>query len=682
MRRITRFLLIFFTVLFFVMSICIICGTVILYRYSKSQIDEEILSAVNSYEETKFYCFSHYDRINHTGNAKEIENAKLGIGTKYSHISYNDIPEDLINAFIAIEDKRFLSHNGIDYLRTLKAIANYICGGKKTFGGSTITQQLVKNITGDDNITIDRKLREAFYAMDLEKKYDKSEIMEMYLNIINLANGCRGVSAASEYYFSKSLRELNVSECACIAAITNNPVKYDPQKNPEQNKKRRLLILKCMYESGFIDKPQYDDAVNTEIQLKISSSKDNNVNSWYIDAVTSDVINDFSVKYGISRKKASTILYSGGYKIYTAMDDEIQNILDDYFANYNNFPCDEKGNMPQASMIVIDPHSGDILGIAGGIGKKRANRIQNYATDTKRPPGSAIKPLSVYAPAIDMGLINWSTIIEDSPTSDIKGISWPSNANGKYIGETNIKYAISNSLNTVAVRVLDMIGNERSFDFITNKLNIKSLNPIEDMGSASLALGQPSRGITLRELTNAYSIFQDGIYSNSRTYYKVTDSTGKIILDNPLNQQCVISKETAAIMTKLLQSVVIEGTASGAIDLSNKMDVAGKTGTTQYSFDKYFIGYTPSLLAGVWYGYEIPQTLDFTRGNFSLCIWDEIMERIYNDTVYNSALYEFKMPVNVQEFSYNKTTGSIPYGDCEGTDIELGWFNINGTVFS
>ena len=678
MRRFARLLFVTAIIICFVASIGIMCGAAVLYKYSDSHVSEELMEAVRSYDETSFYYFDWEDRLYETGIEREMENASLGSGVKYEYTDYSEMPQNLISAFVAIEDKRFYTHNGIDYKRSMGAVMNYVVGGKKTFGGSSITQQLVKNITGNDAVLVERKLTEAFSAMALEKSYEKTEILEMYLNIINLSHGCRGVGAAAGYYFSKSVSDLDLCECACIAAITNNPAKYDPIFHPDENKKRRDIVLHCMLDEGYISQREYERAIKIDTTLNVAAQAPRKYNSWYADAVIKDVIGDFSRKYDISPETASVLLYKGGYKIYTAMDIEIQNILDGYFSDLSNFPCDENGETPQSSMIIIDPYSGDVLGIAGGVGEKIGDRIQGYATDTKRPPGSAIKPLSIYAPAIDRGLVNWSTVIEDSPVriDERSNTGWPQNANRLYVGRVNVRYALANSLNTVAVKILKMLGNQESFDFLTDDLLINSLDNTNDIGDASLALGQPSKGMTLRELTAAYSIFEDGMISKSRTYYKVTDKNGKVILDNSYSGREVISEPSAHIMTRLMQEVVKNGTASGYITLADRVEVAGKTGTTQYSQDKYFIGYTPELLAGVWQGYEMPKPLNCYRGNYSICIWDDVMSRIYNDTEYFKVL-KFKTTNRIAQLSYNKNTGEPPSQFDRIEDLELGWFAMD-----
>ena len=663
MKKLLKCLLILMIVLFSLASLGIICGAVRLSEYSDSRVDGELLATNYVNSETRFYYYDFDDRYERLGEAKLLEDASLDSGVKYKYVSLGEMPEDLINAFVSVEDKRFWTHEGIDVLRSGKAVVSYLFGNG-SFGGSTITQQLVKNLTGDDEFSIRRKLTEGFSALDLEKRYDKSEILEMYLNVINLSNGCRGVGAAVELFYSKSVGELTLSECAVIAAITNNPSRYDPVRHPENNLQRRDIILRCMLDEGYISDKEYLSAVSEPIELNMSAKSHNGVNSWYIDMVTSDVIADLSKKYGISKEYASLLLYRGGYKIYIAEDPEIQDILDEYYSDIYNFPEDSNGETPQSSMIIIDQYTGDILGVAGAVGEKKGNRIQNFATDTKRPPGSTIKPLSIYARAIDEGLVEWSTRVLDMPLQDTDGHGWPANASGKYEGEVTVKYAMENSLNTVAVRLFEELGADSVVKFLTEKLNMSSIDKEKDRGSAALALGQNTNGVTLRELTAAYTMFAEGIVSNPRSYFKVTDENGVVILDNSTEQEAVISRESAAICTKLLETVVDTGTAKGKITLDEKVEVAGKTGTTQKNCDRYFIGYTPELLGGVWYGYDYPKPLDDIGSNPSAYIWDDIMSEIYRRTDYGKKT-EFDLPDTVQR---------VTYGVGADGESEDGWF--------
>ena len=494
--------------------------------------------------------------------------------------------------------------------------------------------------------------------------------------MINLSRGCRGIGAAAEYYYSKEPMELTLSECATIAAITNNPSLYDPISHPENNMKRRNIILRCMYELSFISDEEYEIAVSQPISLNVSKSKNDGVNSWYIDMVTRDVIEDLCHKFGLTQSAASLMLYRGGYKIYTAIDPSVQEVLDEYYSNEYNFPIDNNGNIAQSAMIIIDPYNGDILGVAGAIGIKKGNRVQSFATDTKRPPGSTIKPLSIYAPAIEMGLIEWSSVFEDSPALFLgkEKKPWPQNVDRNYVGEVDIKYAVEHSLNTVPVKILDLLGQKETMEFLRNKLHMTSFDERIDSGAASLALGQPTYGVTLRELTAAYSIFQEGIMSTPRSYYKVTDASGKIILDNPTFQEAVISNESAAIMTKMLQSVVETGTAAGKITLKNKIEVAGKSGTSANNCDRLFVGYTPELLAGVWFGYEYPKNLTEFGGNLSVYIWDDVISNIYSSCDRYKKT-DFNVPDTVQKLSY-KSPIKNENTDAETPNYDVGWFNV------
>ena len=656
-------------------TVSILIGGIALNTYSNSRIDSALMDAGSNFEMTEFYCYDFTDRSERRGNPIPIEDAYLDSGIKYKNVTLDEIPKNLSNAFIAIEDKRFYDHNGVDIFRTCKAIMSYLFHGSR-FGGSTITQQLVKNLTGDAEPTVTRKIKEAFTAINLEKEYDKTEILETYMNVINLADGCRGVGAAADHFYSKELNELTLSECATIAAITNNPSKYNPRIYPEKNRKRRDLVLLCMLDQDMITEEEYAEAIKAPIKLNLSKDR-GSVNSWYIDMVCNDVIDSLSEKYEISKSAASLMLYRGGYKIYTAMDLNIQQILNKYYADIYNFPIDGNGETAQSAMIIIDPYTGDVLGVAGAIGEKKGNRVINFATDTKRPPGSTLKPLSVYTPALEDGIIDWSTVIEDSPViqGENGGSPWPQNVDRRYVGNVDVKYAVEHSLNTVAVKILHKLGAERSIDFLQNSLNIKSLDKKRDSGDAALALGQPSEGVTLKELTAAYSIYNEGIVSKPRSFYRVTDKNGVIVVDNSPEQKAVISRETAAIMTKLLEAVVDTGTAAGKINLDKTVDVAGKSGTSGNSFDRYFIGYTPELLGGVWFGYEYPKSLEVFGGNLSVYIWDEVMSEIYDKTDYGRKVH-FTVPETVQHLTYNSndTTDSIDRSKQIGSE---GWFKAS-----
>lgn len=673
MQKLIRPFFIFLMILSFIASILIIVGAISLYKYSSDKVNDELLEQVKQSHENQFYRFERSgEYVNPTPVLIEQKNNKSA-----GYVEYENISQNLINAFIAIEDKRFFKHNGIDYIRSTHAVFNYLTRSKDRSGGSTITQQLVKNLTGNDKRLVERKISEAFCALDLERKYDKTEILEMYLNVVNLSNGCIGIGEATEFYFSKDAASLTIKECACLAAIVKSPSKYDPILHPDNNAERAKTVLLCMLDQGYINENEYRKAIDEPLCINKNEKGIKKYNSWYIDAVIDDVIEDLARKYGISKQSASLLFYKGGYRIYTAMDNEIQSILEEYYLDIDNFSIDGSYDGLQSSSIIIDPDTGDILALVGAVGHKNGDRILNYATQTKRPPASTIKPLSVYALAIEKGIVNWSSIIEDSPVTTLKnGSLWPQNASKTYAGNVTIRYALENSLNTVAVKLLHEIGNKESFEFLTEKLGVSSLNRSKDMGDAALALGQPSSGITLRELVTAYSMFNDGIMRKSRIYYKVTDSNGKIILDNTAKEEQVISPETAAIMTKLLQAVIETGSANGYITINEFTEVAGKTGTSQSNMDKCFVGFTPSLICGVWTGYTNPAPLDRIGGNISAIFWDEIMYKINEKTEYFKDNI-FRIPTTVRKYSYSTTDGKLPRNFTCSDKMEEGWFVYN-----
>ena len=670
----------FVSAILIVIIISMIFGTVasagafvLLSDKSKLQVNSELLSSVQRDDNTTLYYYENGD-----ANHPRVLIKNLSISSaKYKYTPISKIPKDMINAFVAIEDKRFYKHSGVDFLRSGKAVLNYVLRKSSSFGASTITQQTVKNITGQSQRTPQRKINEIFQALNLENNLSKDEILEIYLNIINLSNGCTGVGAASEYYFSKSPDELLLHEAATIAAITNNPSLYDPRKHPENTQRRRDTVLLCMLEQGYISENEYSYAKEQPLTLKLNPNYSSSKNSWFTETVISDLVSDF-MSLGYSRQYAYSQIFHGGLQIYTTIDPEIQTILESYYVSLDKRLTTNKPS-PQSAMIITDPYNGNILGIVGAVGTKQGELLQNYATDTKRPPGSAIKPLSVYAPLIDRGEISWSTIVEDSPVSSTWGKDWPQNANRLYMGNIDISYAIANSVNTVAVKMLYKLGETQSLSFLKDNLNIQSLvspskNAPDDVNAVSLALGQTLHGITLRELVSAYSIFAQGNMSKSRSYYKVTDANGNIIFDKRQNQTSVIKEESASIMTKLLEKVVNSGTAKGRVSLANQVSVAGKTGTTQNNCDRLFVGYTPSLLGGVWCGYDYPEPISTSLGNPSIKIWDDVMSEIYKTEKYKNAPCEFKYSSNIEKQTYNKITGApTSWGDGM-EDIAEGWF--------
>ncbi len=556
-------------------------------------------------------------------------------------VDYEEIPVYLEKAAVAIEDKRFYTHKGVDWYRTVGAFVNMFVTMKDDFGGSTITQQLIKNVTrkGED-ITVQRKLLEIFQALDLEKRYDKQEIVEWYLNAIYFGEGCYGVCTAADMYFGKQLSELTLAECASIIAITNNPSKYDPFVSESNNKDRQETILRCMYEQEMIDFQTYTDAVNEQLVFTRSDNEEYSqyIYSYYEETVINDVVEGLAERKGINNDTARSMLSSGGYLIYSCYDAKIQAAVDSIYQNVDSLPKPyyASDQQLQSAIVIMDPFTGEIQALSGGVGEKTGNYVLNRI-DSQRPAGSSIKPLSAYGPALEYGLITQNTLVDDSPDIELRGTWWyPRNAGGGYSGIITIRAALIGSINTVAAQIVDKLGVSASYDYLINKLGFTTLVP-DDESYAPLALGQFTNGVTVREMTQAYCSFvNEGVMTYSRTYTKVTDSDGTLIMDNPAQTIVSWKANTAANILNMLQAAVSQGT--GAEAYLSSTAVAGKTGTTTDNWDRWFAGMTEYYVAVVWTGYDLNGAMYF-NGNPAAQIWRKVMSQVLEGLDYKDFPY-------------------------------------------
>ncbi len=543
-------------------------------------------------------------------------------------VDFEDIPEHVKNAAVAIEDERFYEHSGVDLMSTMKAAVGYVFNNSTARGGSTITQQLVKNLTGDSEKNVTRKIQEMARAIELEKKLSKDEILELYLNTIYLSQGCNGIQSASNFYFGKNVSELTIAEGACLVGITQYPSLYDPLINPDKNKEKQELVLKKMYELDYITEAEYNEAVAEELMFVAEPNSRTSKQSYFVDQIIEEVLVDLQEEYGYTEAVAANLLYNGGLKIYSTVDPEIQGIAEDVFSNSNNLAAGPNGT-PQASMCVMDPYTGEVKAIIGGFGEKEGSRTKRRATDNKnfpRQPGSTIKPIAVYAPALEMGIIKPGTIYEDK---EITVGSWsPKNYYSGFKGKVTVKYAIDLSINTVPVQILQQMGVDISYDFLSSKVGITSLVSA-DKNLPALALGGLTNGVSNMELTAAYCTFvNDGKYNTPITYTKVVDSSGKVILQKKSKSNVAISKETARTMNGLLKSVCDSGTGTSA--RFGSYSIAGKTGTTDDDKDRWFVGYTPYYCAAVWVGYDTNESLSYFSSNPALNLWKLVMEEAHS----------------------------------------------------
>ncbi len=642
-------------------------------------------------------------------DGNEIETLAAS-GANRTYVTLDEIPDDLEHAFVAIEDERFYEHNGIDIRGIIRAAFVGIANGFDfTEGASTITQQLLKNnyfTTWTSETTfldrLERKIQEQYLAIQLEKVTDKDTILENYLNTINLGQNTLGVEAAAERYFNKSVSELTLSECATIAAITQNPSKYNPISNPDENNTRRKKVLENMLDQGYITEEEYEEAVNDEevydriaiVNAQTTSSSSST--SYFVDALTDQVYDDL-VDAGYSESEAYSLLYTGGLTIYSTQDSEIQAICeeeinndenyngkvlysfsyrltvtkaDGSYANYSeqtmltyyqasnsdydiNFSsieeCDEaieaykeaileEGDtiaeggetitytiQPQAAITVIDQSTGYVVATVGGRGDKTASKTLNRATSVTRQPGSCFKIIGCYAAALDAGGMTLATVQDDAPMTYANGTSL-SNWDGDYDGYTNIRTAITNSMNIVTVKNLTEIGTGLGYEY-AEALGITTL--VSGDNNQSLCLGGLTNGVTVEDLTAAYATIANGGDYNEPVYYtRVLDHDGNVILDNTENTSKEVLKDTTAwLLTSAMEDVVTSGTGAG--QTISGQATAGKTGTTTKNRDAWFAGYTPYYTAVVWGGYDDNTEQSYT--SYPKNIWKAVMTRIHED---------------------------------------------------
>ncbi len=646
-----------------------------------------VVIAIQGFESGDFELKIDKESLNYTSivygldeNGEYAECERIWAGENRIWVDYDMIPQDMKDAVVAVEDRRFLDHNGVDWGRTIYAFANMFFKFYDTeFGASTITQQLVKNLTGENQHRIDRKIKEILTAVYLEQHNTKDEILEAYLNIMPLDQNLNGVQAAAKAYFNKDVSELSLAECASLAAITQHPTKYGPFRSEENNKERRDMILGMMLEQGYITQQEYDEAVNAQLVFTKEQFKSdvNSYQSYYVDQVMTDVINDLVEKNGYQRSYAREVVTLHGIKIYTPMDISMQNTLEEQYETMSAFPKVSGAVSPQSAMVILGL-DGHVQAMVGGLGEKKGDLIFNRATSALRQPGSTMKPISIYGLAIEKGLINWSTIMTDKKIELSDGTIFSNYYNG-YLGDMPIEYALQRSVNTIPVQLSQTLTPRESFNFLTNKLGITSLvsskkvgtNVLSDINLSPMSLGGLTDGISPLELAAAYQIFANGGYYNEPiTYLRVEDSEGNVLLEKESEPERVISEETAVIMNKMLQRVCTGTYGTGKAAKLNNMPTGGKTGTTNDKKDIWFVGLTPYNVSALWYGYDIPKTL--TGINVSTpSLWKKIMTPV----MAGKPSKEFIDSDKVIECTYCLETGKLASSRC--TKTEIGYYDKN-----
>ena len=734
-----------------VLLIVLVCGFVfvgILGDY----LEEDVLPESADYEfniaDMEQTSYVYY--VDRSGEIQLLQQIHTTIDRQW--VRFEDIPKNLVNAAIAIEDKRFYEHQGVDWITTVKACLNMFMGGDSQFGGSTITQQLVKNDTGDKSVTVQRKVMEIFRAQYAEKLYEKETIMEYYLNTIYFGRGCYGVKSAAEEYFGKELQSLTVAECASLIGITNNPSLYNPYSVSEyefrdqgmtvgvdRNLYRQRNILGQMKEQGFITEAEYDEAMAQEIVFKsgiapedkweicdnascdyqgtvgtytvseagsyycpicgsiteIGNDASQEVYSWFVDTVLEDVARDIAAQNGIdydSLDKESKKLYNmkiqqGGYHIYSTLDMDVQKQIDKIYTNLDEIPTasSKYGQQLQSGIVVIDNRSGDIVGISGGVGAKVDHDGFNRAVDAKLQTGSAQKPVSVYAPAFESGAVSPATPIKDMPISYAGG-NFPKNDNRRYNLWRNVYSGIVSSVNTISIGTLQKVGFEYAFTFAQDGLGLDNLvreyklsngTTKSDLGYSPLGMGALTVGASVRQMSNAYSTFaNNGVWREARTYTKVYDSAGNLVLDNTQEKREVMGQKAINYLNYCLYSAANSGTGTAAVFPG--MNIAGKTGTTSSNKDRWFCGYTPYYTAAVWCGFDKPEQIRLTgNGSNPACrLWKKVMQPLHQG-LEKKALYD---STGFSGYSICLDTGMIASAACE-KDVRGGKHTAHGYCY-
>ncbi len=681
-KKINKSLLAVLAVLFTGFLTCVIIGSYVLFDVIRT-VNGDRLIDLEFYKQNQDQTTIIY--ANDAEN-NPVELARLHGAQNRVWVSKDNMSEWMGKAFVSLEDKRFEKHDGVDWVRTILGVAK----SKFKQGGSTITQQLIKNLTGENGRTVNRKYNEILSAMNLEKYYDKDVILEAYLNTVYLSHGCYGVKTAAETYFGKDVSELNLAECASLAAITQSPGEYDPLWNPENNKVRQEYCLRSMLEQKVITQEQYDEAVayeliftNSEkyVEKEDNSDKDtavdNEIQSYYVDYVISSVIKDLKAA-GYSHYEATKMIYSGGLRIYSAVDTKVQDILEDVYVHRTNFPSERVSSVEdqaQSAMTIMD-YSGRVVAIVGGAGEKTENRSNNRAVSAARQPGSSIKPLSVYAPGIEENYITWSSKIKNYGIT-WKGKIWPTNYGGDP-GSPNsfltVQYALAISYNTVPAQLLMMMGFKTSYSYLTEKFHISTLNPdIDSQAPSAMATGGTNGGITTLEMAAAYASFGNGgKYYKPYCYYKVTDSTGEnvILQNNPEGEQ-IISPESAYVMNELMRTVVTSSYGTGRNYGVKGFTTYMKTGTTTDNFDKWCCAGTPYYVAAVWFGYDYNKEIK-ASGNPAGLIYKTVMDRVHKGLAVKS--FEQYTDQVVQK-AYCTSSGLLAGSGC--TSKAMGWYKLS-----
>ena len=729
-----------------------VCGVVfvgVLADYLQGDILPQAGVQLEGFDLSEPSCVYYIDEA---GNIQVLQ--KLHATTESEWAEYKEIPKEMVYAAVSIEDHRFFEHQGVDWFTTIKACVGMFIGSGDA-GGSSITQQLIKNLlltedTSADDVTVQRKVLEIFRATEFEKRYDKEVVLEWYLNYIYLGNSCQGVKAAAEKYFGKELEDLNPAECACIISITNNPSIFNPlsdkeikykgevRQAQEWNKIRRNDVLWTMRNYGYLTEEEYQLALiqsdtlefkegipfekqysdceecgyhahNENFVLKgvvyhcpqcdaattIGEDASQEVYSWFVDTVINDLATDMATAAGLETNKETLDLYRGliargGYHIYSTLDLKVQNAVDEIYTDLEKIPTTSSMQQLQSGICIVDKETGDIVALSGGVGEKGTHFAYNRATVDRLQPGSSLKPLSIYAPGFELGMITPATIMKDMPVMYIGNgkidengeegeRSFPKNDDRKYRYSHTILEGIKESVNAVSLNTLQTMGLEYSFNFAKYKFRLSGLlesyvnsqgTVFSDIALAPLGMGAPTIGVSVRDMAAAYATFTNGgVWREARTYTHVYNSNGDLVLYNEQETDRILSEKTCNYINYCLYNAVEGGTGTAAqIDGQN---VGGKTGTTSSNKDRWFCGFTGYYTAAIWCGYDTPEVMQLTgnKRNPAARLFKMVLDPVH-DGLEAVKLYDDSQFVQVE---ICKDSGKLATEactkDCRGTRV-------------
>lgn len=682
--------------------LCVIAGCAVLVMTSVYLVnvtaDDDALLDLNSIELS--YSTRFMAKNPETGDWEEYE--RIYGEENRIWIDYADMPQHLIDATVASEDARFWSHKGVDWKRTIAAFINYLPGidlWETNQGGSTIYQQLIKNITGENEAGgfdgVLRKVREIYRALALDKRYSKDQVMEAYLNTINLSGTVCGIESAAKHYFGKTTGELTVAECAAIVCITKSPTAYNPYLYPDANKVQRNTVLYNMYDYGMLTEAEYN-AAKAESEAMVflddvaTEDSDDGVWSWFTETARKEVLRDLQEICGYTGDEAYDLFYNGGLTVYLTVDQAIQNVMeaevdkiaagdDELWPSYITHVTDEGVEERVEGAMVVMNYRGELLGITGSMYEKTDNTAFNRAVDATRSTGSSMKPIAVYAPALETDKITYSTLFEDAPITimndDDEPEEWPRNYDHTYGAPVTVNVGLRKSLNTTAVHTMQLIGFDYSFDFLTTRLGISTL--VETYYDAtqgkyvgdrtnSLALGGLTYGVSLYEMVAAYLPFGNaGTYVEPHSYTIVEDSNGNILINKETSIRTVqaLSEDTAYIMNKLMQEVFTWGTGTSA--RYGTMPLAGKSGTTSDNVDYWFIGMNPYYVMGVWEGFDTQDYVKTVKPHPTQLMFKQVMSTI------SEGLEEANFPTcdTVTALRFCQESGMLAAEGCTKTSV-------------